>query len=83
MGTYYSGNLSGLRKRRIKIIAKRTELRKQLSDNKPLKEQNGINKKINELSAEVDKIEKEILKVQKGMQNSNKWMDGTYNSVNL
>jgi len=83
MPEVYSGNLSILRKRKSKIIAKRSELRKQLGFNLSLREYNAISKKIEELTKEVDKIETEILKVQKGMQNSNRWMDGTYNSFDL
>lgn len=83
MATNYKGNLSDLRRRRFKIIAKKEELRKELSYNIPMKEQISINKKIVSLSSELDKIESEIRKVQKGMQNSNRWMDGTYNIIEL
>ena len=83
MPEIYNGNLSILRKRRIRIIAKRAELRKQLGFNIPLREYNTISKKIEELSKEVDKIETEILKVQKAMQNSNRWMGETVGNVEL
>ena len=83
MPEIYNGNLSILRKRRIRIISKRTELRKQLGFHVHLREYNTISKKIEELTKEVDKIETEILKVQKAMQNSNRWMGETVANVEL
>ena len=83
MASNYNGNLVELRKRRFKIIEKRSNLRKQLKDNGFTRERLGILNKIESLNKEIDKIEKEILKVQKGMQNSDKWMDGNYNIVEL
>ena len=78
MATYYNGNLSALRKKVMKIISKRAELRKEFNYNLSLKEQDFINKKISNLTSELDKIQTEIKKVQKGMINSNKWMNGNF-----
>jgi len=83
MSTFYSGNLAKLRDRRSRLIAKRLELRRQQSDNIPKREQCGLHKKIYQIGINLDHIESEIKKTQKGMKNSNRWMDGTYNSIDL
>ena len=83
MANKYNGNLADLRKSKTKILAKRAELRKQLNDTVYFVKRLQLVKRIDKLSLNLDNIEKEILKVQKGMQNSNRWMDGTYNSVDL
>jgi len=83
MANKYNGNLADLRKSKTKILAKRAELRKQLNDTVYFVKRLQLVKRIDKLSLNLDNIEKEILKVQKGMQNSNRWMDGTFNSVDL
>ena len=83
MAIYYNGSLKELEKRKTKIVSKIEELNKIFNHNIPLKEQIVINNKIAQLSDQLKKINTEILKVQKDMQNSNRWMDGTYNSVDL
>ncbi|MBE7707029.1 MAG: hypothetical protein E7Z91_07310 [Cyanobacteria bacterium SIG30] len=83
MGSIYKGNLVDARLRRTRMLIKLKKLRQQINQNIPLNERIVIEKKIQKLRLDLDNLEKEMLKVQKGMQNSNKWMDGTYNSVDV
>lgn len=83
MANNYRGNLVNLRKKKDRMIEKRILLRREIRDEIRLSDKVNIESKINRLTSEIDRTDLEILKVQKSMQNSQKWMDGDFNSLNI
>lgn len=83
MANNYRGNLVNLRKKKDRMIEKRILLRREIRDEIRLSDKVNIESKINRLTSEIDRTDLEILKVQKSMQNSEKWMDGDFNSLNI
>jgi len=81
----YNGNLAELRKKRARMLVKKHNLNLQIKKYNKMTSfaRDGIFKNIEELSVEINAINNEIKKIQKAMQNSEKWMDGDFNSVEL
>ena len=81
----YNGNLAELREKRARMLVKKHNLNLQIKKYNKMTSfaRDGIFKNIEELSWQINAINIEIEKIQKAMQNSEKWMDGDYNSFDL
>ena len=81
----YNGNLAELREKRARMLRKKHYLNLQIKKYNKMTSfaRDSIFKNIEELSWEINAINIEIEKVHKAMQNSDKWMDGSYNSFDL